>query len=184
MPDYIRVKIEGGTYFFTVVTYNRQPVFNDPHARELLKKSINNTRRKYSFKIIAICLMPDHIHCIWQLPPGDFDYSLRWRSIKGLFTREYCLDKKNPPEKNPSRTKRRERYVWQRRFWEHTIRNEKDLYTHIDYIHYNPVKHGYVKNPLDWPWSSVHKFVELGLYDDLLNENIFMKLNNKNYMGE
>jgi len=109
--------------------------------------------------------MPDHLHCIWKLPDGDSNYSMRWNIIKGYFTKDYLLGIGTNLQRSISRMRRREATIWQRRFWEHTIDNEIDLEMHLDYIHYNPIKHGYVDRVADWPWSSFHRFVRQGIYD-------------------
>lgn len=150
MPEYRRSRMEGGTYFFTIVTYKRLPLFHNESARRLLHNSWFTINIKYPFETVAVCLLPDHLHCIWHLPEGDADYSKRWRGIKGLFTIAYLKEIGTGEERNLSRQKRREAALWQRRFWEHTIEGEEDLETHLDYIHFNPVKHGYVKRPVEW----------------------------------
>jgi putative transposase len=155
---------EGLTLFFTVVTYQRQPLFENETARRCLGEVFRITRNKYPFIQQAVCLLPDHIHCIWTLPENDDNYSLRWASIKANFTRLY-KDKQDDISLNTSRKKRREKGFWQRRFWDHVIRNEEDLSRHVDYIHYNPVKHGLVNSPSEWKWSSFPNYVERGIYD-------------------
>jgi putative transposase len=115
------------------------------------------------FSIDAWVLLPDHLHCIWTLPPHDTDYSSRWRLIKGHVSKSFaddCADDRL----SPSRLKRRERGLWQRRFWEHTIKDEADLAAHYDYIHYNPVKHGLCTSPREWPFSTFHGLVKTGVY--------------------
>jgi putative transposase len=165
MPEYRRLQIEGGTYFFTVVTYSRLPILTALEARKLLRMAWLDVRERYPFTTDAVCLLPEHLHCIWTLPEGDANYSVRWKEIKRMFTKGY-LDQIGPGEmRNDSRVRRGEAAIWQRRFWEHTIRDEGDLNRHRDYIHYNPVKHGLVKSVADWPWSSFHRFVRRGYYD-------------------
>ncbi len=116
------------------------------------------------FKTVAVCLLPEHLHCAWTQPENDQNFSLRWKEIKRLFTKGY-LENIGPGEsRNASRQKRGEAAIWQRRFWEHVIRDQNDLDRHIEYIHYNPVKHGLVERVVDWPWSSFHRFVKMGLY--------------------
>ena len=112
----------------------------------------------------AICLLPDHLHCIWKLPDGDCDFSYRWSAIKSDFARTYLSAAGKEILQSPSRLKKRERGIWQRRFWEHQIRDETDLQRHIDYIHYNPMKHELVNRVEDWPWSTYHKYVHDGFY--------------------
>ena len=160
MTNYRRVKQHGITSFFTVVTYKRLPLFEDENVRRLLRKAFQNTKQKYPFRQIAICLLPDHIHCIWILPENDDNYSIRWSSIKSTFTRLFnCEDQNNV---TASLREKREKGIWQRRFWDHMIRNEEDMQRHVDYIHYNPVKHGLAKTPREWKWSSFHQYVENG----------------------
>jgi putative transposase len=163
MPEYHRAFIPGGTYFFTLVTFNRTPILISEHARELLHWAWMDVKHRFPFTTVAICLLPDHLHCIWSLPDGDSNYSMRWKEIKRLFSKHYrsC----SLAAKTESRIKREETAIWQRRFWEHTIRDEKDLHAHLDYIHYNPVRHGLVNQPADWQWSSFHRYVRKGYYD-------------------
>jgi putative transposase len=122
-------------------------------------------RESHPFFVDAACLLPEHLHCIWTLPEEDADYSLRWREIKRLFSHEYVRQIGEGGFRNESRQKRREVAVWQRRFWEHTLRDGQDFNRHVDYIHFNPVKHGLVKRAADWPWSSFHRYVKMGFYD-------------------
>ena len=168
MSRYRRLFVPGSTYFFTVVTYRRRPLFDDPHARACLRKAIAQTRKKTSFEIVALCLLPDHLHTIFTLPENDSDYSLRWARIKTYFTRQYAASAcaKAHPTLTPSRRHRREHALWQRRFLEHLIRDDEDFRRHVDYIHYNPVKHGLAARPADWEWSTFHKYVKQGIYDD------------------
>ncbi|OGO28149.1 MAG: hypothetical protein A2W33_03955 [Chloroflexi bacterium RBG_16_52_11] len=172
MPEYRRSWIEGGTYFFTVVTYHRLPVLTTDAARKLLRHAWVNVRERFPFTLDAVCLLPEHIHCIWILPEGDADYSIRWKEIKRLFTKGY-LDQIGPGEiRNESRVNRGEAAIWQRRFWEHTIRDEEDLNRHRDYIHYNPVKHGLVPSVSAWPWSSFHRYVKMRYYQSGWGEDV------------
>lgn len=165
MSEYRRARIPGGTYFFTVVTYNRLPILTKETSRTILHNAWIDTCQRFPFETIAICLLPDHLHCIWKLPENDANYSIRWKEIKRLFTKNH-LQEIGPGEKrNLSRQNRGEAAIWQRRFWEHTLIDEIDLETHIDYIHYNPIKHGYVEKTSAWPWSSFARFVEKGIYD-------------------
>jgi putative transposase len=165
MPEYRRSQINGGSFFFTVVTYNRIPLFNNPNCRKILHAAWEDTRNRFPFKTIAICLLPDHLHCIWQLPENNTNYSIRWKEIKRLFTKQYLKEIGPGEQRNESRQKRQEAAIWQRRFWEHTIEDDEDFERHLDYIHYNPIKHGYVKKTSDWKWSTFHKFVNEGIYD-------------------
>ncbi len=172
MPDYHRSRIAGGTYFFTLVTFNRLPILATDAARKLLRQAWVDVREKFPFTIDAVCLLPDHIHCIWILPEGDADYSVRWKEIKRLFTKGYLREVGPGEKRNKSRLSRGEAAIWQRRFWEHTIRDEEDLNRHRDYIHYNPVKHGLVQSVSAWPWSSFHRYVKMGYYQNEWGEEI------------
>lgn len=165
MPQYQRYYEEGGTYFFTVVTYHRRPILTNPISQKLLHDAWQATNQLHPFSTIAVCLLPDHLHCIWKLPEGDSDFSTRWKEIKRKFTIGYMKQIGPGEERNTSRQKQGEAAVWQRRFWEHLIDNEIDFENHLDYIHYNPVKHGYVLKPDDWHWSSFRRFVNEGVYD-------------------
>ena len=165
MPQYRRSHIPGGVYFFTVVTFSRKPILTDQPARELLHAAWVATQERFPFRTEAICLLPDHLHCIWQLPEGDPVFSMRWREIKRLFTMGYLARIGPGGFRNPSRVRKGEAAVWQRRFWEHAIRDQEDLNRHIAYIHYNPVKHGLAKRPRDWPWSSFHRYTASGVID-------------------
>ena len=164
MPRYRRLYLPGGTFFFTVVSFDRRPFLTSELARRCLRFAWKETRQKYPFELDALCLLPDHLHCLWTLPEGDVDYSTRWKAIKGGFTRSYLKAGGAEGSRNPSRRKKREAAVWQRRFWEHTIHHDEDLRRHYDYIHYNPVKHGLVSRPIDWPWSTFRRYVEMGWY--------------------
>ncbi len=165
MPEYRRNRVEGGIYFFTVVTYKRRPTLTTATSREILHLSWMDVSHRFPFTTIAICLLPDHLHCIWKLPEGDSNYSVRWKEIKRLFSRQCNLEIVPSEERNASRIKRQEATIWQRRFWEHTIQDESDYDFHLDYIHSNPVKHGYVSCPADWQWSTFKRFVQKGVYD-------------------
>ena len=164
MTDYRRSKFQGGYYFFTLVTYKRRRFLTDDISRNCLRKVWHNVRHNRPFDVVALCLLPDHLHCVWKLPQGDNDFSQRWMLIKKGFTHRYINANGQESRQSPSREKKRERGVWQRRFWEHQIRDEVDLQKHVDYIHYNPVKHGLVDIVENWPWSTYHKFVRDGFY--------------------
>jgi putative transposase len=164
MPEYRRWYIPGGTYFFTIVTQERLRIFHDPIAVRLLGQVMRAVRVQLPFHTIAIVLLPDHLHCVWSLPVGDCEFSNRWKLIKGSFTEEWLAAGGSEARSTPSKIRKGEHGVWQRRFWEHQIRDEFDLERHVDYIHYNPVKHGYVARPSDWPWSSFSHHVRLGQY--------------------
>lgn len=152
--QYRRDKTPGATYFFTVVTYDRQRIFGSDETVGLLREAFRYVKRRHPFEIDAIVVLPDHIHCLWTLPAMDADYSTRWRLIKGHFSR-YCPSKYRKPLSS-ARIKKKEQAVWQRRFWEHRIRDNRDYTNHVNYIHRNPVKHGLVTTPTDWPYSSIH----------------------------
>lgn len=171
MTDYRRAKVEGGYYFFTVVTHNRRPFLTEPLARRCLRTAWKQTRDLSYFEVIAVCLLPDHLHCIWKLPDSDCDFSLRWARIKAYFTRDFINNGGLEFGQTPSRSGKRERAIWQRRFWEHRICDETDLQRHVDYIHYNPVKHGLVEDVEDWPWSSYHRYLKTSRYSDQHWEN-------------
>jgi putative transposase len=164
MSDYRRYFVAGGTYFFTVVSERRAPLFSDDAARSLLGSVIRRCLLRRPVRNIAVVLLPDHLHCLWALPPGDCAYSERWRWIKREFTRRWVAYGGAEQPRTDSRLRERRRGVWQRRFWEHTIQDEDDLEAHFNYIHYNPVKHGFVTRPRDWPWSSFHRWVRSGHY--------------------
>jgi putative transposase len=159
MPDYRRLYLPGGMFFFTVNLADRREQLLTRHVH-LLRLAFAETRRALPFGIEAIVVLPEHLHCIWKLPPCDSDFPTRWRLIKAGFSRRMCLNE----DVSGSRAARCERGVWQRRFWEHAIRDEADYSAHLDYIHYNPVKHGHTVKVVDWPYSSFHRFLRAGLY--------------------
>jgi putative transposase len=163
MSNYRRWRVEGGWYFFTVVTYERRPILTTEFGRRCLREAITQVRSRLPCEFFAFVLLPDHFHTVMHLPLGDSDYSTRMRQIKTLFTQKYL---KNHPvvTTNPSRLRRSEQSIWQRRFYEHTILEEDDLRRCVDYIHINPVKHRLVTRVIDWPHSSFHRFVGLGEY--------------------
>ena len=157
---YRRDDTKGGTWFFTVNLAERNnTILVDEY--DLLRSVMNKVKREHPFKLDAMVVLPDHIHSIWTLPSNDNDYSTRWGLIKSGFSRKLPKLERI----NRSRFNKGERGVWQRRYWEHLIRDDFDYEKHIQYIHYNPVKHGYVKRPADWPYSSVHKYIEKGVLD-------------------
>jgi putative transposase len=164
MSDYRRVFVPGGTFFFTVVTDRRTRLFSDGAARTILGNVIRRCQGRFPVTIPAIVLLPDHLHTLWTLPLGDFDYSLRWGWIKKEFTKAWLAGGGSERPLSSAQQRERRHSIWQRRFWEHTIRDEDDLAAHFDYIHYNPVKHGHVASPRDWPWSSFHRWVRAGHY--------------------
>jgi putative transposase len=162
MPEYRRANVAGGTYFFTVVTYARRPVLTTETARMALREAIGQARTTLPFEIEAWVLLPDHLHCIWVLPPGDANFSARWAIIKRHVSRR--CEPMIGAVPSFSRRRRRERSFWQRRFWEHQIRDHADLGRHLDYIHWNPVKHGLARAAEDWPYSTFHRYVKAGVY--------------------
>ncbi len=162
MSNYRRWRVAGGSYFFTVVTHQRRPWLTTPAARRLLRAAFRSERSRRPFRVTAIVLLPDHLHAVWELPPGDADYATRWRRIKTLFTRAWSPRDAHAAAISESR--RKEQAVWQRRFFEHTCRDEADVKRCVDYIHWNPVKHGLVDRVRDWSWSSFHRYVKLGEY--------------------
>jgi putative transposase len=162
MPEYRRAYQPGGTFFFTLVTAGRRALFDDAANRRFLHDAIAECRADRPFELLAIVLLPDHLHAIWRLPDADADFSTRWASIKARFTRRY-LDAGGA--ETDDRRRKGGRAVWQERFWEHQIRDELDFNQHLDYVHYNPVKHRYVACPHAWPHSSFHRWVATGGYD-------------------
>ena len=159
MPDYRRNRVPGGTYFFTVNLLDRHSRLLIDHI-DALREAVRDARARSPFHIDAWAVLPEHMHCVWTLPPGDADYSGRWRAVKKRFSKEV-----GPGERrSAARVARGQRGVWQRRFWEHTIRDDEDYARHIDYVHFNPVKHGLVLQLAAWPYSSFHRAVAAGLY--------------------
>jgi putative transposase len=160
--DYRRAWHQGGTYFFTVNCLQRKN--NDCLVRniELLREVVTKVRKSHPFKIHAWVVLPEHMHCVIELPEGDADFATRLMLIKMLFSRGI------PKQERLSdvRVNRRERGIWQRRYWEHLIRDERDYQAYVDYVHINPVKHGLVKQVKDWPYSTFHKLVKQGIYPE------------------
>ncbi|SEN78903.1 putative transposase [Duganella sp. CF517] len=148
MSDLKPLFADGDTYFLTMVTAHRAPIFSAPEARMILRTAIQKVRRRHPFEIVGMVVLPDHLHALWRLPHDDYDFSLRWRLIKTHMTRYAGHGKR----------------VWQQRHREHTVRDERDLSHHLDYLHWNPVKHGLVERVQDWPWSSFHRYVAAGVY--------------------
>jgi REP-associated tyrosine transposase len=157
MPRYRRAEIEGGTFFFTVVIADRSSDILVAHI-DRFRRVYGLVQERHPFRTIAICILPDHLHAIWSLPEGDADYSLRWKAIKSNFSRGFD----GASSRSPSKIAKRDKGLWQRRYWEHAVRNDADLERHIDYAHFNPVKHGYVSRVCDWPHSSFHRYVARG----------------------
>jgi putative transposase len=123
---------------------------------------VSDVKRELPFDLVAMVVLPEHLHCVLALPEGDADYPTRWKKIKANFSR--ALPKGEP--RSASRVAKSERGIWQRRFWEHTLRDDDDLRRHVDYIHYNPVKHGHVRHVKEWPYSTFHRYVQRGVYPD------------------
>jgi putative transposase len=158
MPRYVRAKIKGSIFFFTVVLSERSSNLRVEQV-DRLRRVYRSVQQVRPFETIAICVLPDHVHALWALPEDDADFSTRWNLIKGGFSRGLVA----ADSRSASKIAKREKGIWQRRYWEHAIRDEVDLARHIDYIHFNPVKHGYVSRVRDWPHSSFHRFVEKGI---------------------
>ncbi|MBA1445337.1 MAG: transposase [Chromatiales bacterium] len=159
MTEYRRAKVEGATYFFTVNCAERRGNQLLVEHIDLLRQVFRKVKEGHPFTIDAIVVLPDHLHCIWSLPTGDLDYQSRWALIKAGFSRGIPCGER----RSHSRLKRGERGIWQRRYWEHLIRDERDYRRHVEYIHWNPVKHGWVNRVRDWPYSSFHAYVRKGL---------------------
>ena len=151
----------GGSFFFTVNLADRRLCLLTERIDEL-RTAFRETRRCHPFTTEAMVVLPDHLHTVWTLPEGDADFSTRWRLIKTNFSRNLTTGEPI----SSSRAVKGERGIWQRRYWEHTIRDESDFTRHIDYVHINPVKHGLVTRVRDWPYSSFHRMVKLGVYPD------------------
>jgi putative transposase len=155
---YRRARRSGGTYFFTVNLEDRSSRLLIEKI-DVLREAVRRVHLAHPMEIVAMVILPDHLHAVWTLPSGDSNYPQRWSQIKGGFSRGL-----NRAERiGNSRRRKRERGIWQRRYWEHQIRDDGDLERHIDYIHFNPVKHGYVESPVEWPFSSVHRYIRTGV---------------------
>jgi putative transposase len=161
MTDYRRNFIAGGIFFFTVNLAERQLRLLTEHIDEL-RTAFRETRRRHPFTIDAMVVLPDHLHAVWTLPEGDADFATRWRLIKSGFSRHVATGERI----SDSRAAKAERGIWQRRYWEHTIRDANDFARHVDYIHINPIKHGLVARVRDWPYSSFHRMVRIGNYPE------------------
>ncbi len=159
MTNYRRNFISGGCFFFTVNLAVRRLRLLTTHI-DLLREAFRDVRRRHPFNIDAIVVLPDHLHAVWTLPEDDANFALRWRLIKTIFSHGLPAGERI----SASRADKAERGIWQRRYWEHTMRDEKDFARHVDYVHFNPVKHGHVKRVSDWPYSSFHRMVKLGIY--------------------
>lgn len=166
MSHYRRCYVPGGSFFFTVVTEGRAPILGNELARDLLRAAFRDCFERWPpFRVDALVMLPDHLHAIWTLPPDDADYSKRWGAIKKHFTQSWLALGGSERSRTVSRFRHRRRGIWQRRFWEHALRDERDYARHCDYLHYNPVKHGWVDCPRDWPYSTFQRWVEQGAYD-------------------
>jgi len=160
MTQYRRASIPGAKWFFTVNVAERKGNRLLVDQIDTLRAAFRAVQAAHSFRIDAAVILPDHLHCIWTVPPGDSDFSTRWGLIKENFSRSIQKGERILP----SRAKRGERGLWQRRFWEHLIRDEDDFRRHADYIHWNPAKHGWVKSVVDWPYSGFHAYLRRGVY--------------------
>jgi putative transposase len=172
MTSFRRNVVPGGSYFFTVNLADRRSRLLTIHI-DLLRAAFRDVRSRHPFAIEAVVVLPDHLHAIWTLPEGDGNFATRWRLIKAAFSRALPLGERV----SASRQSKGERGVWQRRYWEHTLRDDADFTRHADYVHFNPVKHGHVGRVKDWPYSSFHRMVRLGHYPedwagDVRNEDV------------
>ena len=158
MSRYRRSLAAGGTFFFTATLADRRSRLLVEHI-ERLRHAWRITQSRYPFETIAVCILPDHLHAVWSLPDGDADFGRRWSAIKRLFSSGLCA----APTRSASKIAKREKGIWQRRFWEHQILDDVDLERHVDYVHFNPVKHGLVGRVSAWPYSSFHRHVARGV---------------------
>lgn len=161
MSFYRRLRLPGATYFFTVNLAHRG---GDTLVRHIghLRQAFRVMTAEHPIRCDAMVVLPDHLHAVWTLPPGDADFSIRWRKLKARFTRWSGVS----PPTTPSKSRKRETGLWQRRFWEHAIRDEADHAAHVGYCLWNPVKHGLVARAEDWPFSSIHRDMRAGLIFD------------------
>jgi putative transposase len=159
MPNYRRAWSPGGTYFFTVNLLQRYGNNLLVENIKPLRDAVALTQYRHPFRIHGWVVLPDHLHCVIELPKGDADFAVRWRLIKMRFSKALP----NAECRSAVRMKRRERGIWQRRYWEHLIRNDADFQAHMDYVHFNPVKHGQVKRVIDWPFSTFQRLVKDGV---------------------
>lgn len=160
MPNYRRVRHPGGAWFFTLNLMQREYSNLLVEHIELLREAVQQVRLRHPFRIDAWAVLPEHMHCVISLPPGDSDYATRWRLIKTGFSRSLPITE----ERSTVRRRRGERGIWQRRYWEHLIRDDTDFRAHVDYVHINPKKHGLVEHVRDWPYSTFHRYVAAGVY--------------------
>jgi REP-associated tyrosine transposase len=159
---YRRAFVPGASFFFTVVTEGRRPVLGAAEAVEVLREAFQRVKRLRPFELDAVVILPDHLHCVWTLPQGDADFATRWRLIKTWFTK-HC-EPTLRGDASPARLCKAGQAVWQHRYWEHCLRDEADFAAHVDYVHFNPVKHGYVGAVREWPYSSFARYVDRGVY--------------------
>lgn len=157
MTNYRRARVPGGTYFFTVNLADRRSRLLVDRIDDL-RAALRYVRSRHAFVIDAMVVLPDHLHAVWTLPPGDADYSLRWRLLKSGFSHRIPVGER----RGRSQMLKGERGVWQRRYWEHVVRDEDDLQRHVDYVHFNPVRHGHAARVADWPYSPFHREVAAG----------------------
>ena len=158
MPNYRRLRAPGATYFFTVTLADRRSTVLTDRI-DLLRAAFRETLRTAPVRLAALVILPDHLHAVWTLPPGDADYSGRWRRIKGGFTRRLG----RPGRRSDSKRAKGEHGVWQRRFREHGIRDAADFARHVEYCWWNPVRHGLAGRVADWPYSTFHRDVRRGV---------------------
>ena len=158
--QYRRSTAKGATFFFTVVTHERRKILCHESNVALLREAFRFVKQRHPFTIDAFVLLPEHLHCIWTLPENDSDYSMRWRQIKSHFSRR-CGDEFKGRQ-TQAHLRRGEQAIWQHRYWEHQVRDDSDFIRHVEYIHYNPVKHGLAKAPKLWPHSTFHRYVRKG----------------------
>ncbi|ACK66888.1 conserved hypothetical protein [Rippkaea orientalis PCC 8801] len=191
MSNYRRLYIPGGTYFFTLVTYKRTPYFANSDNIIKLRQAVATVKYEMPFNILGAVILPDHLHFLWTLPPEDNNYSKRIGLIKASFTKLFRGNNTLPDTVSISRQKHRESDVWQRRFWEHTLQDESELEIYLNYIHYNPVKHGLVACPHLWLYSSFHTWVQKDSYSSnwgCICQGQFKNIDNfdelKDYVGE
>ncbi|KAF0192028.1 MAG: hypothetical protein FD165_1362 [Gammaproteobacteria bacterium] len=159
MTNYRRTFIPGGSYFFTIAVAERSSRLLTDNIG-LFRRAVADVKRELPFELIAMVVLPEHLHCVWTLPDGDADYPTRWKKIKAAFSRGIPKGER----RSASRIAKGERGLWQRRYWEHTLEDEDDLRRHVDYIHYNPVRHGHVRCVKEWPYSTFHRDVREGIY--------------------
>jgi putative transposase len=157
MSRYRRALAPGGTFLFTVNLADRRSALLTEHI-DLLRAAYGKLVQELPFDTVAVCILPDHLHAVWRLPPTDADFSTRWQRIKAHFSHSFPAQ----AERSQSKQRQGEKGIWQRRFWEHQIRDDADLQRHVDYLHYNPVKHGLASRVSDWPHSSFHRYVREG----------------------